>query len=160
MLLQTLRFPAPLAALVQRLPTLPPSFVLSRLLNLALRRSIHRQDFHALYGKHIAIRVSDIGLACHFSVSDGGFRAIRGSATPDLAITASAHDFYLLARRQEDPDALFFSRRLLVEGNTELGLIAKNTLDGIELPRPSLAMLSPSAVLARMKTGMTEKLKM
>ncbi len=59
------------------------------------------------------------------------------------------HDFYLLATRQEDPDALFFSRRLLVEGDTELGLIAKNTLDGLNLPGWMQALLSTGSLLAR-----------
>lgn len=149
MTLPPFRFPEPLAAVVSRLPTLPPSFVLTRLLNLALRRSIDRQDFLPLYGKRIAIRISDAGFQFHFTVGDHGFQPIAKAEQPDLAITASAHDFYLLATRQEDPDSLFFSRRLLVEGDTELGLVAKNTLDGIELPKPSLAMLSPSNLLAR-----------
>lgn len=149
MTLPLFRFPEPLAAAVSRLPTLPPSFVLARLLNLALRRSIDRQDFLPLHGKRIAIRVSDIGVACHFTVGDDGFQAIADKEPPDLALAASAHDFYLLATRQEDPDALFFSRRLLVEGNTELGLIAKNTLDGLNLPGWLEALMSPKSLLAR-----------
>jgi predicted lipid carrier protein YhbT len=34
--------------------------------------------------------------------------------------------------REEDPDTLFFARRLTIEGDTELGLVAKNLLDGID----------------------------
>lgn len=149
MTLPNLRFPSPLAAVVTRLPTLPPSFVLARVLNLALRHPLARQDFLPLYGKRIAIRVSDAGLQFCFTVGDEGFRAIMKTEQPDLAITANAHDFYLLASRQEDPDALFFSRRLLVEGDTELGLIAKNTLDGLNLPGWIQALLSPRSLLAR-----------
>jgi predicted lipid carrier protein YhbT len=68
---------------------------------------------------------------------------------PDLAISATAYDFLMLGTRQEDPDTLFFSRRLLVEGDTELGLIAKNTLDAVELPKFSPADFLPDKVLAR-----------
>lgn len=50
-----------------------------------------------------------------------------------MAIAASARDFMLLARRLEDPDTLFFSRRLVMEGDTELGLLVKNTLDALDL---------------------------
>jgi hypothetical protein len=42
---------------------------------------------------------------------------------------------------QEDPDTLFFSRRLAMEGDTELGLLIKNTLDAIDgalFPRPRM----------------------
>jgi hypothetical protein len=40
----------------------------------------------------------------------------------------------LAATRKEDPDSLFFNRRLSLEGDTELGLVVKNTLDALELP--------------------------
>ena len=53
---------------------------------------------------------------------------------PDLTIRAHASDFIALARRSQDPDTLFFNRRLSMEGDTELGLMVKNTLDAMELP--------------------------
>jgi predicted lipid carrier protein YhbT len=42
------------------------------------------------------------------------------------------YDLGRLAARKEDPDTLFFSRRLVMEGDTELGLLIKNTLDAID----------------------------
>ena len=57
----------------------------------------------------------------------------------------------LLARRLEDPDTLFFSRRLSMEGDTELGLLVKNTLDAIELPILNLESLKPAQVFSRLK---------
>jgi O2-independent ubiquinone biosynthesis accessory factor UbiT len=59
----------------------------------------------------------------------------------DLTITATAPDFVRLARREEDPDTLFFSRRLSMQGDTELGLLVKNTLDALELPVFDLSRL-------------------
>ncbi|CAG0967966.1 hypothetical protein MTYP_01097 [Methylophilaceae bacterium] len=146
------RFPRPLGAAISRLPTLPPSFVFTRVLNLLLQRSLYQQELLPLHGKRIAICISDAGLQFHFTVGDKGFRPVPRASQPDLAITATAHDFYLLATRQEDPDSLFFSRRLLVEGDTELGLVAKNTLDGLELPKPVLVMLSPKNLPAWAKS--------
>jgi predicted lipid carrier protein YhbT len=55
----------------------------------------------------------------------------------DASITsppACARVFVLLALRKEDPDTLFFDRQLVIEGDTELGLIVKNALDRVELP--------------------------
>jgi predicted lipid carrier protein YhbT len=57
---------------------------------------------------------------------------VRASGTPDLTIGACVHDLVRLARREEDPDTLFFSRRLALEGDTELGLLFKNTLDALD----------------------------
>jgi len=141
------KFPPPLRRLIEHLPTLPPSFALTRVLNLALREIIRRGDLQPLHGKRIAIRVTDVGLRLHFTVRHDGFAPTDAGGTPDLAISATLHDFTLLATRKEDPDTLFFNRRLMVEGDTELGLVAKNTLDGVELPK--LADFRPDRVLAR-----------
>ena len=43
------------------------------------------------------------------------------------------YDYLLLASRTEDADALFFNRRLHMQGNTELGLYVKNFLDGLDM---------------------------
>jgi predicted lipid carrier protein YhbT len=45
-------------------------------------------------------------------------RAQRAAGQPDLAISANAQDFMLLAQRQQDPDTLFFNRRLVMEGDS------------------------------------------
>lgn len=64
-----------------------------------------------------------------------------GNARPDVTISATANDFLALALRREDPDTLFFSRRLAIEGDTEIGLLLKNTLDAaaleFRLPTPA-----------------------
>jgi len=39
----------------------------------------------------------------------------------------------MIATRRQDPDTLFFQRRLIVEGDTELGLYVKNLMDSIEI---------------------------
>jgi O2-independent ubiquinone biosynthesis accessory factor UbiT len=141
--------PRPLGRVIERLPTWPPSFALTEALNLLLHHIIRRGDLQALYGKRITIHVTDAGLHLYFTIDTSGFRAIAAhDSPPDLAISATAHDFTLLATRREDPDTLFFNRRLVVEGDTELGLVAKNTLDGIELPSLG-GMLQPGRLLAQ-----------
>ena len=55
----------------------------------------------------------------------------------------------LLAQRKQDPDTLFFSRRLSMQGDTELGLVVKNALDALELPVLDPSHWSPRAVLQR-----------
>lgn len=148
---RTFTFPRPLGQIIEHLPTWPPSFVLTRVLNLALRQVIRRGDLQALYGKRIAIHVKDVGLHLHFTVMSTGFLSAKGNVLPDLTITASSYDFYLLAMRKEDPDTLFFNRRLVVEGDTELGLLAKNALDAIDLPMLELERMLPRHLLKRIK---------
>ncbi|MBI4986704.1 MAG: SCP2 sterol-binding domain-containing protein [Rhodocyclales bacterium] len=143
--------PAPLASLGARLPQLPPSLALITALNLALGRMIPRAPLEPLIGKRFAIRVLDAGLCLRFAYSSRGFRPIFDAAQPDLTISAKSRDFIALLAREEDPDTLFFSRRLLMEGDTDLGLLVKNTLDGIEMPRFDPAKLAPAEILRRLR---------
>jgi predicted lipid carrier protein YhbT len=105
----------------------------------------------ALTGKKLRIRITDAQITFDFEWRNGGFAACRNNAEADLSIAASAHDFLLLARREEDPDTLFFSRRLAMEGDTELGLWVKNTLDAIDLSVFDLTRTGPGQLLSRLK---------
>jgi len=146
--------PKSVGTLICLLPAFPPSLAFTRVLNLALGRIILKQYLEPLHGKQIAIHVMDLGLNLYFTINADKFSPTRFGKVPDLSISATAHDFFLLATRKEDPDTLFFSRRLMVEGDTELGLVAKNTLDAIELPKFDTALLSPRNVMARIKSRM------
>lgn len=129
-----LTFPAPLAKLFSVLPQYPHAVLFTGFLNTALSAHIRPRDLQPLHGKHVCIRVNDAGIELHFSVTPTAFVARRRMSRPDLTITADARDFLLLGLRQEDPDTLFFNRRLTLEGDTELGLFVKNTLDALDIP--------------------------
>lgn len=129
--------PAPLRALGERLPQWPPSLALVAALNVALGRVLPREALAPLVGKTLRIEVADAGLRLSFRLGDAGFRLACGGAAPDLVVRANAADLVALALRRADPDALFFDRRLAMEGDTELGLVVKNTLDAAD-PRDAL----------------------
>jgi predicted lipid carrier protein YhbT len=99
--------------------------------------------------------VTDAKWTFDFSWVNGRFVPCQNTAEADLTISASGQDFLLLARRQEDPDTLFFNRRLAMEGDTELGLLVKNTLDAIELPVLSLDPFKPTQVLRWLKSRLS-----
>ncbi|AAZ98136.1 conserved hypothetical protein [Thiobacillus denitrificans ATCC 25259] len=142
-----LAVPPQLAKVVARLPPAPPSIAFSAAANRLLWPALQAFDWQPLVGRRYAIRVNDLGLTLRFTVSARGFAADSG--TPDLTISASARDFLLLLGRREDPDTLFFSRRLVSEGDTALGLTVKNLLDALD-PDAVLAQLpAPLARLAR-----------
>ncbi len=143
--------PAPFARIGEKLPQLPPTLALVTGLNLALGRMIPREPLAPLVGKRFAIRVLDAGMTLRFTYGRRGFRPLFDAAPPDLTISARSRDFLALVAREEDPDTLFFGRRLLMEGDTDLGLLVKNTLDGIELPRFDAARLAPVVMLHRLR---------
>ena len=143
--------PAPLARLGSKLPQLPPTLALVTGLNLTLGRLIPRELLEPLVGKRFTIRVLDAGMTLRFGYGERGFRPLFDTTPPDLTISARSRDFIALLMREEDPDTLFFNRRLLMEGDTDLGLLVKNTLDGIDLPRFDAARLSPAELLHRLR---------
>lgn len=147
--LPAFRFPKPLGMALSMLPSYPPSLLFSHSLNLALGRIIKPELLEPLHGKLINIRVTDAGISLFFTIDKTGFVACQAGRAPDLAISATAYDFLLLGTRHEDPDTLFFSRRLVVEGETELGLIAKNTLDAIDMPKLELSQFTPEKMLEK-----------
>jgi len=149
--------PQPVGSLLSRLPAYPGSLLFVTGLNLALARMLAPDVTHLLLGKKLRLCVTDAQWAFDFEWANGRFAAGQNKDAADLTISASAYDFVLLARRQEDPDTLFFSRRLSMEGDTELGLLVKNTLDAIELPVLNLDQFKPSQVLARLKARLAPR---
>lgn len=145
--------PAPLGALLGRLPRFPGSVLLSTVLNLGLAPRLPEDVRALLLGKRMRIHVRDARLTFDFAWNGRTFAACSAGQDADLTISAIAHDFMLLAQRREDPDTLFFSRRLSMEGDTELGLIVKNALDAMELPVLDPKEWTPSKVLSAFRPG-------
>jgi predicted lipid carrier protein YhbT len=144
--------PKPFGDLLARLPAYPGSLMFVTGLNLALADKLASDVTPLLLGKKLRLRVTDTQWAFDFAWNNGRFVATQNTGEADLTISASAYDFVLLARRQEDPDTLFFCRRLSMVGDTELGLLVKNTMDAIEMPMLTLEQFKPSRVLARLKS--------
>jgi O2-independent ubiquinone biosynthesis accessory factor UbiT len=133
-----LTFPPLLASFIGKLPATPPSLAFSLAANQLLWPAMKELDWQPLAGRRYAIHVTDIGLSLRFTVTVRGFSPDSGAA--ELTISATARDFLLLLSRREDPDTLFFCRRLVSEGDTALGLTVKNLLDALD----------PDAVLRRL----------
>jgi O2-independent ubiquinone biosynthesis accessory factor UbiT len=155
-LLPAFTLPAPCARIGARLPALPPTLALTTLLNLAPQRLLPRDVLAPLAGKRVELRVRDAGLRLAFTLGPRGFRPAPAGGPADLAMTATARDFLALALREEDPDTLFFSRRLLMEGDTELGLLVKNTLDGVDW-QGLVAQLTPLGLLAQLSSKLARR---
>jgi predicted lipid carrier protein YhbT len=143
--------PPQIGKILSRLPAYPGSLLFVGALNLTLLKNLPADVRQSLANKKLRIRISDAQLSFDFRWLHNSFSACQNMGKADLTISAYAHDFLLLAQRLEDPDTLFFNRRLVMEGDTELGLLVKNTIDAIELPMLDLERISPRRVLARIK---------
>jgi predicted lipid carrier protein YhbT len=124
--------PAALRDLVARLPIRPPSTVLALALDRVLRPRLGADALEDLSGRVVEISVRDLGVRCRLVLSDARFRAAPDGGEVALRVAADALAFLRLMRGEDDADRLFFERALVMEGDTEYGLVLKNTLDSME----------------------------
>ena len=135
---QPFRIPAALlplqraaSAVVGRLPPHPPAWLLARLLDRVLLPRLAADARAALGGACVELRVSDLGLRVRLRLAAQGFEPAPWQGDAALRICAPAASYLRLLRGEDDPDRLFFERALVMEGDTELGLVLKNTLDAV-----------------------------
>lgn len=116
--------------LVRRLPTEPPSFLVARLLDRLLLRLDDTQR-RLLSGQCIEIEAIEPGLRLRLRLGQRGFEAASSREPTVFVVRAQALALWRLVRGEDDADRLFFDRALVMEGDTELGLVLKNTLAAI-----------------------------
>lgn len=138
--------PAPLAFIARRLPETPPSFALATMLNLVRPKLWPDEDFSWMRGKTVRLAISDLDRGVTVRFDGERFGLADGPA--DVTLGASLADYLVMARREEDPDTLFFQRRLTIEGDTEVGLALKNLLDATDFS-PLIEML-PAPIAERL----------
>jgi len=113
--------------------------VLERVLNHMLSELIAEGEFDFLAGRRLAIEVSDMDLRWVVTAGEGRLETVAGNEPAEGTIRGRALEFVLLASRLEDPDTLFFQRRLEVTGDTTIGLTTRNLLDRLpieDMPLP------------------------
>ncbi|RPA46005.1 SCP2 domain-containing protein [Shewanella vesiculosa] len=111
---------------------------INTLLNRVLAEQLQSDELDFLKHKWVGICVDDIGL--RFEVGIAQQLQVRSFTQPDVTLSANVPELILVAAGIEDPDTLFFQRKLRIEGDTELGLQVKNLLLSIELdnlPKPA-----------------------
>ncbi|WP_145552055.1 ubiquinone anaerobic biosynthesis accessory factor UbiT [Yersinia mollaretii] len=106
--------------------------VLEQVLGWQFRQALLDGDLAFLESRWLKIEVRDLALQWFMTVENGRL-VVSQQAEADVSFSGDANDLILIAARKEDPDTLFFQRRLRVEGDTELGLYVKNLMDAIEL---------------------------
>ena len=85
--------PDPLRRLLSRLPQYPASAAFAAALTLWLGETLGTGAHPELAGKLFSLHITDAGVTLTFQVMRYGF-APSGVANPDLALTATAEDFW------------------------------------------------------------------
>lgn len=90
-----------------------------------------RLDF--MEGKRLKLTITDTGNCWQFIIRGNCLvDDMKSETISDVHIQGDLKTFLLLATGNEDPDSLFFSRQLSLEGNTEDGLYIKNLIDAMD----------------------------
>jgi predicted lipid carrier protein YhbT len=125
------------------LPVPLPLFLLDPVLGRILRRvtAAHPDPFDRLGAhrhEHFLIDPVDLPFMLHLRADPEApdFRAVdRRRVPPHVArISGTFLDLLMLMDTEQDGDALFFSRDLVVTGNTEAVVCLRNALDDVEEP--------------------------
>ncbi|MDX1455072.1 MAG: SCP2 sterol-binding domain-containing protein [Gammaproteobacteria bacterium] len=118
-----------------------------RLLQHVFASYLEQGELDMLAGSEFAVVVDDLGIRLGFSKS-GTRLVVTSGRQPDVEIRGPLAAFLWLAVKRVDADTLFFHRHLVMEGDTELGLIIKNLLDATDLaalPPPLLRVMEWAA---------------
>ncbi|SJN53973.1 SCP2 domain-containing protein [Vibrio ruber] len=115
------------------LPDFVQNKILLEALNTIFKEALAEGEFEFLESKCLKVEVKDLGLSWHITCRQAQLVIAGAVAEPDACFSGSLNDFVLIAGRKEDPDTLFFQRRLSIEGDTELGLEIKNMMDSVDL---------------------------
>ncbi len=126
-----LRLSEPLLPRVRYVPFAIQQQLLQYLTSRLFAAPLASGSFDLLCGRWLGLEVSDLSLNWCLTRSGSGLKVAR-EAPIDVTIRGNWREFLLLASRQEDPDTLFFRRRLVIEGDTELGLALKNLIDSLD----------------------------
>lgn len=106
--------------------------LLEQVLRWQFRQALEEGELDFLEGRWIHINIRDLGLSWYMTIENDQ-PVIREQGQADVSFSGDANDLLMISARRQDPDTLFFQRRLIIEGDTELGLYVKNLMDAIEL---------------------------
>ncbi len=149
------RAPRVLGGLARSLPLAPLTMVLTALAKQALRRHpslTRRLGGHAR--SRFLLELTDMPLALLLEPAQARVRAYRHEDAPshDARIAGTLAAFLGMVHGRLDGDALFFSRDLVIGGDTEAALALRNAIDDAELDL-SLEAAQVAGVLAPLLRG-------
>ncbi|CAM2900495.1 ubiquinone anaerobic biosynthesis accessory factor UbiT [Vibrio mytili] len=132
--------PSILRSPVQFLPKVIQRKALLEGLKMVFKEALEDGDFEFLEDKWLKVAIKDMNLAWYISYQEEKLIVADKPVLEDVSFSGNLNDLVLIAGRKEDPDTLFFQRRLSIEGDTELGLEVKNLMDSVDLEQLPKAM--------------------
>lgn len=131
--------------------------VLSKVLNRVFLEALADDEFEFLEQKWLQVEITDLGINWFISCADNKLVIAPSADSVDVSFKGNLNELVLITARKEDPDTLFFQRRLKIEGDVELGLEVKNMLDSFDLDELPKAVTTLLAYVAEfIQQGLAE----
>lgn len=127
--IRRLPWPGPL----KYLPRSAQLFAAQWLSNRLLRQQLEDGDLDFLEDATLRVQINDLGFDWGITKQGAELSFDDGEDGAETTFCGNSREFLLLASRREDPDTLFFQRRLSIEGDTEVGLQVKNLIDAVDM---------------------------
>lgn len=144
----------------QSLQWLPPRLLASLIeqpLNYILQAERQRGAFAFLRQHWVQIEVSDYPLTLYVCCQQHSrrLRVTMQAQTAVVRMRADSTALLQLILQQVDPDTLFFQRKLLITGDTEMGLYLKNLFDTVVISErlPAALVVTTEQLLLRLQRG-------
>jgi len=116
---------------VFKVPFFIQKAMLEKTLLHVFREVLHEGELDFLIGHYLKIHINDMNCTWYFTNIKQKI-VVQKEAQATIAISGKLRSFAQLTAHCTDPDTLFFQRKLMIEGNTEMGLQIKNLLDDID----------------------------
>lgn len=122
-----------LSRLLHFVPDKVHTHLISRLGGHLMQGQAITSRLHYMEGKRLQLTITDTKNCWKFIIRNNCLvDDIKSNIVADVHIQGDLKTFLLMATGNEDPDSLFFSRHLSIEGNTEDGLYIKNLIDAMD----------------------------
>ncbi len=115
--------------LINAIPHPIKSAIGQPVLDTLFSKHFDKEDIAFLEGKVLCIEIDDLGHREFFTVNKQCISIAQSDNVFDVRLSGNLHSFISLMKHQVDPDTLFFQRKLMITGDTELGLEVKSLFD-------------------------------
>ncbi len=139
-----------LVKLPEKITRYTPDFILEQVIASALNHLLGSElsagELDFLERKLATVNIRDLDFSFTVTAYDKRIKVMIPAQISEVTLRTDQQSLLEMLHNEVDPDTLFFQRRLLITGNTELGLYLKNFIDSLELmgriPAPVMKLIS------------------
>lgn len=114
--------------------------------NHLLKKELQQNELDFLNGQVARVEITDLDFNFSFTLINQKLVITVPAQSGNATLRSDQESMLKILHGEVDPDTLFFRRKLLITGDTELGLYIKNMIDTIDLtqriPKPIMHFLT------------------